>query len=118
MLPVQEAVNSSVCSMSIDAIRSVNTSSTPKIRLSQNLILYSGSEYDQSCQDPETWESEEELPPHQGKVEHCFQNKKFHNAWHKWLCSFFSSLGMSSVRYKKVAIRLQHANQVKILLDY
>ena len=76
MLPVQEAVNSSVCSMSIDAIQSVNTSSMLKIRLSQDLILYSGSEYDQSCKDPETWESEEESPPHQGKLEHYFQNKK------------------------------------------
>ena len=35
MFPVHKAVNLSVCPMSIDAIRSVKTSNTPKIRLSK-----------------------------------------------------------------------------------
>ena len=55
---------------------------------------------------------------HQEKLDHYFPNTKFHKTHKKWRSGLLTCMGMSLAGYKKVVIRLLHANQVKILLDY
>ena len=44
-------------------------------------------------------------------------SKTFTSARHKWLCGFFQYLGLPDAGYLKESQRLQHASQIKILLE-
>lgn len=46
-----------------------------------------------------------------------FTSKTFSSARHQWLCGFFNYLAPLDVVYKKESQRLQHASQMKILLN-
>ena len=44
-------------------------------------------------------------------------SKTLTSARHKWLCGFFQYLGLPDAGYQKESQRLQHASQIKILLE-
>lgn len=46
-----------------------------------------------------------------------FSATSFESDWHKWLCAFFGYLALPDAGYKKEAQHLQHASQVKLLLE-
>ena len=51
------------------------------------------------------------------KAQEYFTSASFVSYRHKWLCGFYGYLGLPAAGYKKVSIRVQHASQVKILLE-
>jgi len=46
-----------------------------------------------------------------------FSAKSFSSDRHQWLCGFFNYLSLPNAGYKKEPQHLQHASQVKLLLE-
>ena len=89
-------------------------------------------ELDQEETDEEDEEGEEEddqdddsdddndsnCPQLQVKSQEYFTDHRFKNNRHRWLVGFFDYLSRPSAGNKKDSIRLQHASQVQILLEF
>ena len=77
----------------------------------------SGSESD-SESDPESLSSDsgDYEPPAMTNAQY-YTATKFNTDRHKWLCGFFQYMGLPDAGYRKEAQRLQHASQIKMLLE-
>ena len=70
-----------------------------------------------SKSDDESSSSGSEYQPARVTQNVYFSATSFQSDRHKWLCGFYTYLGLPDAGYKKEAQRLQHASQVKLLLE-
>ena len=82
-----------------------------------NICPPSVSESDSEA-DPESTSSDsgDRDPPKKTNLKY-FNSTIFTSARHQWLCGFFQYLGLPDAAYCKETQRLQHASQIKILLE-
>ena len=82
-----------------------------------NICPPSASESDSEA-DPESTSSDsgDRDPPKETNLKY-FNSTTFSSARHQWLCGFFQYLGLPDAGYRKETQRLQHASQIKILLE-
>jgi len=82
-----------------------------------NICPASASESDSEA-DPESTSSDSgDCDPLNMTILKFFISKTFSSARHQWLCGFFNYLGLPDAGYRKETRHLQHASQMKILLD-
>ena len=77
----------------------------------------SGSQSDsQSEPEPSSSSSDDYEPPEKTNTAYL-TSTIFSSDRHKWLCAFFKFLALPDAGYRKEAQRLQHASQIKLLLE-
>ena len=77
-------------------------------------------EEDDGEDDDEESSDSEQTDHDEAKVtsEEYFTDHKYKNFWHRWLVGFYEFLSRPSAGNKKDAIRLQHASQMRALLEH